>query len=86
MKQPFSLLLMICRKHSLFQLLTTTCDDEIDPLVQDGKYPFNTSSFDATILNGQTGMTVKYFAQNGSPLPSPLPNPFVTGTQCKSCR
>jgi hypothetical protein len=32
--------------------LTTTCDDEIDPLVQDGKYPFNTSSFDATILNG----------------------------------
>jgi hypothetical protein len=33
--------------------LTTTCDDEIDPLVQDGKYPFNTSSFDATILNGQ---------------------------------
>jgi hypothetical protein len=50
-------------------------------LVQDGKYPFNTSSFDATILNGQTGMTVKYFAQNGSPLPSPLPNPFVTGTQ-----
>jgi hypothetical protein len=57
--------------------LTTTCDDEIDPLVQDGKYPFNTSSFDATILNGQTGMTVKYFAQN-SPLPT-LPNP--TGTQ-----
>jgi hypothetical protein len=38
--------------------LTTTCDDEIDPLVQDGKYPFNTSSFDATILNGQTGMII----------------------------
>jgi hypothetical protein len=33
----------------LFQLLTTTCDDEIDPLVQDGKYPFDTSSFEATI-------------------------------------
>jgi hypothetical protein len=63
----------------MFQLLTT-CDDEIDPLVQDGKYPFNTSSFDATILNGQTGMTVKYFAQNES-FASPLPNPFVTGTQ-----
>jgi hypothetical protein len=29
--------------------LTTTCDDEIDPLVQDGKYPFDTSSFEATI-------------------------------------
>jgi hypothetical protein len=48
-------------------------------LVQDGKYPFNTSSFDATILNGQTGMTVKYFAQI-SPLPS-FADPFVTGTQ-----
>jgi hypothetical protein len=47
--------------------LTTTCDDEIDPLVQDGKYPFNTSSFDATILNGQTGMIIKYTLQNGSP-------------------
>jgi hypothetical protein len=43
--------------------LTTTCDDEIDPLVQDGKYPFNTSSFDATILNGQTGMTIIYFTK-----------------------
>jgi hypothetical protein len=37
--------------------LTTTCDDEIDPLVQDGKYPFDTSSFEA-ILNGQTGMII----------------------------
>jgi hypothetical protein len=68
MIQPFSLLLMICRKHSLFQLLTTTCDDEIDPLVQDGKYPFNTSSFEATILNGQTGMIIKYTLQNGTVL------------------
>jgi hypothetical protein len=53
MKQPFSLLLMICRAFPVPAALTTTCDDEIDPLVQDGKYPFNTSSFDATILNGQ---------------------------------
>jgi hypothetical protein len=42
--------------------LTTTCDDEIDPLVQDGKYPFNTSSFDATILNGQRN-DYKYFTK-----------------------
>jgi hypothetical protein len=60
MKQPFSLLCDDLPEAFLFQLLTTTCD-EIDPLVQDGKYPFNTSSFEATILNGRTGMTIKYF-------------------------
>jgi gliding motility-associated-like protein len=61
--------------------LTTICDDETDPLQQDGKVAFATSSFEATILNGQSGMTVKYFDQNGNSLPSPLPNPFVSSTQ-----
>ncbi|WP_291100987.1 MULTISPECIES: T9SS type B sorting domain-containing protein [unclassified Flavobacterium] len=61
--------------------LTTTCDDELDPLNQDGKFAFDTSTFEATILGGQTGMTVNYFDKNGNLLPSPLPNPFVTGTQ-----
>ncbi len=61
--------------------LTTTCDDEPNPLDQDGKFTFDTSSFQATILGGQTGMTVKYFNQNGALLPSPLPNPFLSGTQ-----
>ncbi|HSN48839.1 MAG TPA: T9SS type B sorting domain-containing protein, partial [Flavobacterium sp.] len=61
--------------------LTTTCDDEIDPLAQDGKFAFDTTSFQSTILGSQTGMTVKYFEENGNALPSPLPNPFVTGTQ-----
>ena len=61
--------------------LTTVCDDEINPLNQDGKFAFDTSTFEATILGGQTGMTVKYFDNNGNPLSSPLPNPFITGTQ-----
>jgi gliding motility-associated-like protein len=61
--------------------LTTICDDETDPLQQDGKVAFATTNFEATILNGQTGMTVKYFDQNGNALPSPLPNPFVSSTQ-----
>ena len=61
--------------------LTTICDDELDPLVQDGKYAFDTATFQATILNGQMGMVVKYFDANGNPLSSPLPNPFVTRTQ-----
>ena len=61
--------------------LTTICDDESDPLTQDGKLGFDTSTFQSTILNGQPGMTVKYFDQNGNALPSPLPNPFITSSQ-----
>lgn len=61
--------------------LTTVCDDELDPSKQDGKFAFNTSSFETTILGGQTGMIVKYFDENNNSLPSPLPNPFVTATQ-----
>lgn len=61
--------------------LTTTCDDEANPLEQDGKFAFDTSTFETTILGGQTGMIVKYYDQNGDSLPSPLPNPFITTTQ-----
>lgn len=61
--------------------LTTVCDDEADPILQDGKYAFDTSTFQSTILNGQTGMTVHYFDANNNPLSTPLPNPFVTATQ-----
>jgi gliding motility-associated-like protein len=60
--------------------LTTVCDDEPDPLDQDGLYTFNTASFEATILNGQTGMTVTYTLQNGTVLTSLAPT-FTTGTQ-----
>jgi gliding motility-associated-like protein len=61
--------------------LTTVCDDEADPANQDGKYAFDTSTFQTTILGGQTGMTVTYYGQNNTILPSPLPNPFVSATQ-----
>jgi gliding motility-associated-like protein len=61
--------------------LTSICDDEVDPLVQDGKYAFDTTTFETIILGGQTGMIVNYFDANGNSLPSPLPNPFVTATQ-----
>jgi gliding motility-associated-like protein len=61
--------------------LTTICDDEADPSLQDGKYAFDTSTFEKTILGGQTGMMIKYFDGNNNPLPNPLPNPFVTATQ-----
>ena len=60
---------------------TTTCDDEIDPLNQDGIYNFDTSTFDNQIVMGQTNVKVLYFDQNNNPLPSPLPNPFTTASQ-----
>lgn len=62
-------------------VLTTVCDDEADPSVQDGKFAFDTSIFQNIILAGQTGMTVKYFDASNNPLSSPLPNPFLTATQ-----
>lgn len=61
--------------------LTSICDDEAIPVDQDGLYNFDTSTFQSTILGSQTGFTVYYFDQNNNPLPSPLPNPFRTGTQ-----
>lgn len=60
---------------------TTVCDDEINPAEQDGKFPFDTSTFENTILGNQTGMIVNYFDANGNALASPLPNPFVSATQ-----
>ncbi|MFB3386615.1 T9SS type B sorting domain-containing protein [Flavobacterium sp. LAR06] len=61
--------------------MTTVCDDESDPVMQDGKYAFDTSSFEALLLGTQTGMKVNYYDSNNYPLPSPLPNPFVTSSQ-----
>ena len=61
--------------------LLIVCDDEIDPIKQDGKYAFNTSTFHNTILGGQTGMIVNYYDANNNLLSSPLPNPFVTISQ-----
>jgi len=61
--------------------LTTFCDDEIDPVLQDGKYPFDTTTFQDNILGNQTRMIVKYYDATGNALPSPLPNPFVSATQ-----
>ena len=59
--------------------LTTTCDDEVDPLNQDGKFTFDTSTFEATILGSQT-MTVTYTLQDGTVLSTLAPS-FTTGNQ-----
>lgn len=66
---------------SIPNTLTTVCDDEVDPATQDGKFGFDTTTFETILLAGQTGMAVKYYDQNNNLLSSPLPNPFITGTQ-----
>ncbi|HCQ13085.1 T9SS type B sorting domain-containing protein [Flavobacterium sp.] len=50
------------------------CDDD-----HDGIFGFDTSTLEATILNGQTNAFVRYFDASGNPL-NPLPNPFVVNT------
>jgi len=57
------------------------CDDDID-----GIMAFDTSSVENILLGSQTGMVVEYFDQQGSALPSPLPNPFTTGSQTITAR
>jgi hypothetical protein len=49
------LLSMIYRKLFNTYFLDDVCDDEPNPLLQDGNL-LSTSTFEATILNGQTGM------------------------------
>jgi gliding motility-associated-like protein len=52
------------------------CDDDFDGIAD-----FDTSNIESIILGTQTGMVVKYFDENNNPLPSPLPNPFMTISQ-----
>lgn len=49
------------------------CDDDKDGI---SEY-FNTENIENLILDGQTGMIVSYFDQNGSQFLGPLPNPFT---------
>lgn len=51
------------------------CDDN-----QDGYYAFDVTGLDSQIKNGRN-VIVTYFDANNNPLPSPLPNPFVTASQ-----
>ena len=61
--------------------LIAICDEEINPVDQNGLHDFDTSTFQSTILGSQTAVNIYYFDQNNNPLPSPLSNPYTTGTQ-----
>ncbi|WP_396152942.1 T9SS type B sorting domain-containing protein [Flavobacterium sp.] len=54
------------------------CDDN-----QDGLFPFDTSSILTDLLGTQnpSNFIITYFDENNTPLPSPLPNPFLTASQ-----
>ncbi len=59
------------------------CDDD-----NDGEFPFDVSQVESIVLNGQSlnDVTVAYFDENDNPLPSPLPNPFLTSSQMITIR
>jgi len=62
------------------------CDfDTTDDAVN---YPFNTSQIESDLLNGQSlaDVTVTYSDENNAPLPSPLPDPFLTTSQIITAR
>ncbi|MEK8180168.1 T9SS type B sorting domain-containing protein [Flavobacterium buctense] len=65
--------------------LTTTCDDEVNSIDQNGLFDFDTSGFLSAIIGTQTGMNVYYYDENNvlipSAIPNQLPNPFRTATQ-----
>jgi gliding motility-associated-like protein len=57
------------------------CDDD-----QDGIFPFDTSSVENDILQGQTNVTVTYFNEDGSQILPTLPDPFNTNSQIITIR
>ncbi|MFM9988118.1 T9SS type B sorting domain-containing protein [Flavobacterium sp.] len=61
-------------------IIPASCDDLLSGSDTDLKSSFDTSTYQNTILGGQTGMVIKYTDANGVDI-TPLPNPFITATQ-----
>jgi gliding motility-associated-like protein len=58
----------------------TQCDDEADPALQNGIYPFDTTTYESVLLGSQTGMDISFTLHDGTVL-NHLPNPFNSATQ-----
>ena len=58
--------------------LTTICDDETDPALQNGQFDFTTSQSIHNIVtfNQPSGMVFEYYDENNVLLSTPLPNPL----------
>ena len=63
-----------------FTASLTQCDDEIDPALQNGLYPFDTTMYESILLGSQTGMDISFTLQDGTIL-NHLPPIFNTATQ-----
>jgi gliding motility-associated-like protein len=59
---------------------------ECDEISNDGMFTFNTSTLQSNLLSDQSNVTVTYFDQNNTPLPSPFPNTFATSSQIIKAR
>lgn len=55
------------------------CDEDATDNI--ATYSFDTSNIENALVGAQTGFDIKYFAQDGTVLSNPLPNPFKTATQ-----
>jgi gliding motility-associated-like protein len=59
--------------------LTSMCDDEIDPELQNGIYNFTNSQaiYNIVTLNQPAGMVYEYYDENNVLLSTPLPDPLL---------
>ena len=52
---------------------------DLDP--QDGKFPFDTSAIQSTLVGSQTNVTTYYYLPDGTLIGNELPNPFLSTSQ-----
>ena len=56
-------------------------DSALDLDSQDGKFPFDTSGIQATLVGSQTNVTTYYYLPDGTLIGNQLPNPFLSSSQ-----
>jgi len=56
-------------------------DGALDLNSQDGKFPFDTSSIQSTLVGTQTNVTTYYYLADGTLIGNELPNPFLSTSQ-----
>ena len=56
-------------------------DSALDLDSQDGKFPFDTSSVQSTLVGTQTNVTTYYYLPDGTLIGNELPNPFLSPSQ-----
>jgi gliding motility-associated-like protein len=56
-------------------------DSALDLDSQDGKFPFNTSTIQASLVGAQTNVTTYYYLPDGTLIGNELPNPFLSTSQ-----